>query len=1147
MMNYFYTIRRIALYEAKLLFRSWGFRIFSALALIIITLLTIGIGTTVVPTPYFFFSLSGSLPLNSIKLFNVFQGIIAAFLATEFFKRDHRHDTNQVVYARSFSNLEYILGKVIGILGVFALLNIVVMLITLVVHLFFSDTVFAWQPYLFYPLLISLPTVVFMVGISILLVTLIRSQAVVFILMLGYSFLVLVFIGSHQFCLWDSYAFYQPLVYSDFIGWGNIGEFMQVRGVYLLLGIGFIGASVFLIRRLRQSTAPNLGTGIITVVCILGAILLGHGFIKGKYADRQYRHLLKTTSHEVRNIGTASVTSCDITLGHEGNKITATAKLEMVNKSASPLDSLLLTLNPGLMVKEVSGEQGNLRFQRENHLLRITPDSPLKANETVRFSVSYSGSMDERYCYLDIPDNQIESRYRLWLYDIPKHYAVVNPDYLLLTPGSGWYPIPGLLPGAAFPSAIKRDYTKYSLTVSVPEGMKAISQGVPVIETKEGQQTYTFKPETLLPQISLILGRYELRQIKVDDVVYSLYTLPGHDYFVPYFDQLEESLPKLIRDLKAEYEIQLGLEYPYGQLSMVEVPIQIFSYQRSWTRAQEMVQPQMAFLPEMGTICSAADFKTYTRLIQTRFGRRNVPQSPQEIQSWNFNRFIRSNFLGTQGGFRGFFRGTTVGQVMQANVEPQFELFPNMVSYVTHISSDRWPVLNYALESFMQDQAPFPGFIFRFFGRGLTDAEQTNLSLNRSSLGQMVDNDSLNTHTLSAALSIKGRYLFALLGSKLEDQDFKAKINDFLAKHRFRTITEAEFSDFIGSLGNIDLTGIINTWYNDTRLPGFLVENIESYQVIGSDSTGTTGEGQVKTQVKFQVTNPADVGGVVKISFLYRRFGRMGGGGRGSAGEDYSRLMTVPAQTVKDVGIVLDQQPFIMTIDTFVSQNIPSVISVNFRRLEINRKESPTEFELSAPYEKPGRGANGEFLVDNEDPGFEILSKAKENWLRRTLKSFLGSPEEHSTYKGFNIFSPPGNWTPVVFQEFYGKFVQSGIYKKSGSGSSKVAWNVELEQAGNYDIYFYYEGPMRMMRFMRRDRDRQPGQRGSREQKSGKKHFLVYHEDGTEEVTVDLRNAEAGWNLLGTFRLTAGKNRLELTDKNDIGYVTADAVKWIKK
>ncbi|MCK4646889.1 MAG: xanthan lyase, partial [Candidatus Aminicenantes bacterium] len=173
-----YCIWRIALNEAKLLFRSWGFRIFSLLGLIILTLLTVGIGTTVISTPYFLSSLSGSLPLATIKLFNIYQGIIAAFLATEFFKRDRRHDSNQVVLASSFSNMEYFLGKVVGILSVFALLNAAVLLITFVIHFFFSGTIFAWQPYILYTLLISLPTLIFLIGLAFLLSALLRSQAV---------------------------------------------------------------------------------------------------------------------------------------------------------------------------------------------------------------------------------------------------------------------------------------------------------------------------------------------------------------------------------------------------------------------------------------------------------------------------------------------------------------------------------------------------------------------------------------------------------------------------------------------------------------------------------------------------------------------------------------------------------------------------------------------------------------------------------------------------------------------------------------------------------------------------------------------------------------------------------------------------------
>ena len=97
-----YFIGRIAFYEARLLLRSWGFRIFSGLGLIILTLICIVIASPSISTPYVLSSLSGSLPLNSLKLFNIFQGIIVAFMATEFFKRDRRDDSVKVVFARTF-------------------------------------------------------------------------------------------------------------------------------------------------------------------------------------------------------------------------------------------------------------------------------------------------------------------------------------------------------------------------------------------------------------------------------------------------------------------------------------------------------------------------------------------------------------------------------------------------------------------------------------------------------------------------------------------------------------------------------------------------------------------------------------------------------------------------------------------------------------------------------------------------------------------------------------------------------------------------------------------------------------------------------------------------------------------------------------
>ncbi len=46
---------------------------------------------------------------------------------------------------------------------------------------------------------------------------------------------------------------------------------------------------------------------------------------------------------------------------------------------------------------------------------------------------------------------------------------------------------------------------------------------------------------------------------------------------------------------------------------------------------------------------------------------------------------------------------------------------------------------------------------------------------------------------------------------------------------------------------------------------------------------------------------------------------------------------------------------------------------------------------------------------------------------------------------------------------------------------------------------------------------------------------------------IDLANAEQGWNLIGSFQLDGGPNKIELSDKNDSTYVIADAIKWVKK
>lgn len=1119
----FYYIWIIARMEARLLWRSWSFRIFSLIGLTIIVFINIGLGTDVGNPPHFFRSLSGSLPLMNLKLLNIYQGIMAAFLATEFFKRDYHHDTTQVVFTRAFSNIDYMLGKLIGILSIFGLLNLMALTPAIIVHLFFSDIPFAWQPYLVYTLFISLPTLLFMVGSSILLVNLFRSQAIVFALMLGYSLLVLILLQNDLFSFFDCYAFFQPLIYSDFIGLGNLSELLLLRGMYAMLGIGFICAAALMTTRLRQSPLANIVTAVASVLFIAGATLSGVSYLSKKYADRTYRDTLIASSRALNSEPVPTMAECKLDIEPNGKIFTASARIIVVNKNDRPLDSLLFSLNPGLEVLEVKDQTDEVSFERDELLLWVKPAVALQPRDSLTLSIAYRGSIDDRACYLDIHRERFESPVRMWLFAMPKMYSILTDEYLHLTPETVWYPVAGLPPGAAFPQVTKRDFTRFELQVTVPTGLTAISQGAVTIDNESGR--YRFEPEKPLSNLSLTIGEYEVRRISVDSLDYALYTLPGHDYFAPYLDRVSDTLPHIIRELRNEYEAQLELTYPFHRLSLVEVPIQFYSYRRFWTLAQEVVQPEIVYLPEMGMLCDGADFAGLKRGSRRSQERANQAESPEQIQAGYFANFVRIGLMGTRQNRRSASRGE--------RIEPRYYIFSNYVSYSTHISSRRWPILNYGFESYFAGRVTAPADNrFRQY-RGLTQTEQANLLLQKHPLSSLISDSPADVALTIVAIEAKARYLLSLLESESGSDKFGSQMNSFLQSYSFQDVPAEALFDLISEQGESDFAATMNRWYSAAELPGYLITDVESYKVRVGERT--------RHQVKMRIENPTGVNGMVRIGLRYRRqqVNFESWWLRGPGQDDYSKTIAMPAGSIKEVGMLADEPPRQLTIETFVSRNIPSTMSIPFRQQKLRKKTTPFDGERTITPESDSSKSITEVLVDNEDAGFTIISFTEETWLRRTLLGLFGSDDEKSKYVRLRTWDPPGNWMASTHKNFHGRFVRSAYYKKSGNGDNKVAWSVELEKPGDFDVYYYYEGNNIGGNWWRRNRDRQ--------EDKGRRTFLVYHEDGREDLPVDLNLAEEGWNYLGTFRLSSGLARVELTDLTEKDYVIADAIKWVKR
>src|SRR5664279_310696 len=160
-MAFLHNIRTVARYEAKTLRRSWFFRLFSIGALFIFTILNIGFFSPIGDENWEMISISSSVPLINLYLLNIGQAIVVIFLASDFLKRDKKLDTNEVLYTRSMSNLEYITGKTWGILRLFLGLNLVILSIGMLMNIISKSMTVDFMSYISYLLIISVPTLVF--------------------------------------------------------------------------------------------------------------------------------------------------------------------------------------------------------------------------------------------------------------------------------------------------------------------------------------------------------------------------------------------------------------------------------------------------------------------------------------------------------------------------------------------------------------------------------------------------------------------------------------------------------------------------------------------------------------------------------------------------------------------------------------------------------------------------------------------------------------------------------------------------------------------------------------------------------------------------------------------------------------------------
>lgn len=1270
-MSRLHNIRSVAKYESKLLMRSWFYRIFLVLAVLFLCIFNFAALVAEEGGFWLMKALPANIPYVNLMFLNTGQAVIAVFLSSEFLKSDKKLDTSEVFYVHPLSNAEYVIGKIWGNMGVFIRLDLFIIVLVIAFNLI-SGVSIDWMAYLVYFLLICIPTLIYIFGLSVGLMLVLKSQAITFVLLLGYIALTLFYIGDKFYYLFDYMVYNLPLVKSTIIGFSNWAALINHRMIYLLLGLGFICLSIFLFRRLPNTKYGSYRWLFLSLVFVSAGIWASYNHVATIMKAAKMRQLYTEVNNQYVNTPKMVIDHYDISLNQHPQTISSEVEMRAVALEGAAV--FTFCLNPGLKVNEVTENNKPLSFTRDHQILLIDFGREIAAGDSVRFTLEYAGSIDEGFCYLDIPAGILQEEYAREMFKIDKKYSFQDKNYLLFTPETYWYPRPGTSYSSENPDWQQAYFSHFRLKVKTINDLKALSQGTmkwPIVKritvdpdesvaqnreqranrnTEEGGGTrqeratdrgaegrvprgerapgrgegggfrrsgegdarsqeeradrrsarrterapggdsvgvrpegpgrerpsgedwarrggdtlrqrvsrdsartqtaapwdsvadqeresakkrpkvitevsydsiFIYETDFPTPSIALIIGDYEQKSIEVDETLFSIWHLKGHDYFSTVFDAITDTIPAQIRERRRSIETTYSLDYSFSRFSLVEVPVQFYSYVRTWTQAQEVMQPEMVLFPEKGSLINDADAVKGVRNEKNRARRDGREISDEEAAIRALNRFMRlferteSNFDWSQD------RGS-----VNVSVKPNaFFVFPQLYNFRYNIFSSEWPIANRLIELYLQDKTDNNDWIRQM--NGISNNEKANLLMEQSPFKELLA-DVEQRDLLDNVTSLKANYLFAYAERNVGYKEYRDSLRAVLQRNIFTNLRFENLLDTMGMIADVDLRVPLEAWNHPTALPVYIVGTPEVIQITNRDKEVFV--------VKLQVTNDSDYDGVINVEINM-------GGGQGSAIYDPRAKRKVPlkAHETKNLVSVWDEAPRNININTLISANLPNSINLPINNI-IRERNKPIDEEGDFVVENASYYIPGELIVDNEDSALFVLSAPDVVGL---LPQWLDRVDDNSfRYSGVSSWRPPLQWTLTTNDKYYGTHVRSAYVIKSGSGSQTATWKIPVPDAGQYDLYYYVYKPDEL----RRGRGRGPGG-GGRGRSGGdpEYHFKVRYDDDEENAYINLQRSEEGWSILGTYFFSNDTVQVVLSNNCKLRTVTADAVKIVRR
>ncbi|MDE0658238.1 MAG: hypothetical protein OXI79_01170 [Gammaproteobacteria bacterium] len=1080
------------------------------------------------PAPRFAMSAAGMLLLLAF-LFG------AVFLAFDVRARDQRERMVEVLDTRPVSNVELLLGRIVGLVGTafLAALTLVALVQMLggVAGALGAPTepvqVTSLATFLFVD---AFPILLAWVSVVVLLAVLLKNRLLVAVAALG------------LLAAWVQWAQSQPLYLSSLVGltvYGNLASDLLPRIAepatalhrlaIVVAAVGVLYAAAALHPRLDSRPRPARVAVAAVLIGVAAAAMAGL-FMDARSRIENREHWLAV--HQDASSGNrADIEHVAGTVRIDPGRELA---IDVVMRLVAPAQSraggeLVMSFNPGMTVRELHINGAPATAVHRDGLLRFEP--PL-ADGAFDLGLRADGVPDPSFAYLDSAfdfASDRNGRRNAPLY-LGRDASIYDADYVALMPGVHWLPRPGANVGLEDPGSAERDLHTVDLAVEVPHGWLVAGPG---LRQGVGGGEFRFNPRSPVPAVALIASRFERRGMEVAGVELEILMSPEHVDSLAVFEDAVEPLGERLRELFDE-ATSAGLDYPYRGLSVVEVPATLRRCGGGWRMDTVQALPGILLLNERGFPTARFDH------VFRRTRKLEDGTDPEEFKIKALERYFRNDYAGG---------------------DPFVGLGRNLVQFQTGVAANG--MAGTALEFVVEELANLvlsgaPGFFSAhvFTPHGGTSLDRVAFGISwtfdtgqRGFRDVVADRPAVWDVALGTSLAgldpvadpvgvsdlllLRGGAVARSIFDAMGRQQTAALLRELRHRGSYDVDTFYEAAEQAGT----DLRPLLGDWLNDAGLPGF----VASSAIVRRLPDTARGEPRFETRVN--VRNDEPVPGLVRLRYATARWRRMNR--TKERGALLSEPVRVPAHSSMVVSLVTPSPVTHVWLAPYLSLNRTD-FQLAVETADETDREGFTGTRPSdwAPPPLPG------IVVDDLDPGFVVERSARRSGFRigdiglgtRRLTGEMdhGIPNYDSASLLYSV-RYDGEWRRQDVPSSFGRYRHTVARAGAADGYSRAVFSTELPEAGEWRLDYH-------MPFVQRPRKGKLTIRGQPRgmlATLGDYDMVLQFGNGEEHaVAFDASGSENGWNDLGRFDLPEGTVRLVVSNRSSGDLVLADAVRW---